>query len=86
MDGLTEENDEYKIKLSEISKKLKEVYDLGYGDTIHLTINGESYEVVNDMVKNNKKKLIRIWACMDLLSLVAVALLLSVEFLEGHMD
>jgi predicted SpoU family rRNA methylase len=51
---------EYKIKLSEISKKLKKVYNLGYGDTIHLTINGESYEVVNDNVRNKKKKLVKV--------------------------
>ena len=52
--------DEYKIKLSELSKRLKEVYDLGYGDTIDLTINGESYEIVNDTVKNNNKKLVHV--------------------------
>ena len=53
-------SDEYTIKLSEINKKLKEVYDLGYGDTIHLTINGEPYEIVNDSIKKYKKKMVRV--------------------------
>ena len=53
-------SDEYKIKLSEINKKLKKVYDLGYGDTIHLTINGESYEIVDDTVKKYEKKLVKV--------------------------
>jgi hypothetical protein len=38
----------YKIKLSQIEKELRKVFKLGYGGTIHLTINGESYEVIDD--------------------------------------
>lgn len=38
----------YEIKLSEIEKKLREVFKLGYGDTIHLTINGEPYTIIED--------------------------------------
>ena len=49
-------SDEYKIKLSELNKTLKKVFRLGYGSTIHLTINGESYEIVNDSAKNKEKK------------------------------
>ena len=38
----------YDIKLSELEKKLREVYKLGYGDTIELRINGELYSIIND--------------------------------------
>ena len=41
----------YKIKLSEIEEELRKAFNLGYGDTIHLTINGETYTIIDDKKK-----------------------------------
>ena len=38
-----------KIKISEIKEVFKDVFNNGYGNTINLKINGEYYEVINDL-------------------------------------